>query len=350
MKHRYQTTSYLILLASAFFASVFCLIFYTQQANADDYPQAKILLESTETIAGEPLRYPQSAPAKITTAIITIPPGSSTGWHAHSVPIVGYIISGELEMEYANGKRVTLKQGDSIVEAMGVAHIGANTGKIPASLFVTFIGEENASFTHLTAAPGLPPTKHRATAEVNLVDLSVMDKRLKFDIRYAGSNNFMGKALYPKARALLQKPAAEALIRAHERLRKQGYGLLVFDAYRPWSVTREMWDKHPHYREYLADPLKGSRHNRGCAIDLTLFDLRTGQPVPMPSDYDEFTERAHPDYQGGSAAARESRDMLRAAMEAEGFKVYENEWWHFDFEGWGDVQGWEHYPIMNTPL
>lgn len=345
MKYYYQKPSFLTSVLCAF-SLMLCFV----QANADDYPEAKILQQSTETIAGEPLHYPNSAPAKITTAIVTIPAGSSTGWHQHGVPIVGYIISGELEMEYANGKRVTLKQGDSIVEAMRVAHIGANTGKQPATLFVAFLGEENAQFTHLSSAPDRPPVSENANAAVNLVDLSQLDNRLRFDIRYAGSNNFMGKPLYPVARALLQKPAAEALLRAHDRLRSQGYGLMIFDAYRPWRVTREMWDKHPHYRDYLADPLKGSRHNRGCAIDLTLYDLKTGNQVDMPSGYDEFTERAHPDYQGGSAAARKTRDILRAAMEAEGFKVYENEWWHFDFEGSGDFQGWQAYPILDRPL
>ena len=327
-------TAYMIALVSLF----------SLTASADHYPQMKILQQSTKTIAGETLQYPQSTPAKITTAMITIPAGASTGWHRHSIPVIGYIISGELAMEYADGKRVTLKQGDSIIEAMHVSHIGANLGKVPATLFVSFLGEENAQFTHATAAPSTPPASGIAEAKVDLVDLSQLDKHLKFDIRYAGTNNFMGKALYPAARALLQKPAAESLLRAQQRLLKQGYGLLVFDAYRPWSVTREMWDMHPHYRDYLADPLKGSRHNRGCAIDLTLYDLNSGKPVEMPSDYDEFTERAHPDYQGGSAASRQARDTLRAAMEAEGFKVYENEWWHFDFHGWED------YPILNRPL
>jgi len=323
-----------------FIASLFSL----GPVRADEYPQVQILQQTSQTIAGETIQYPQTAPAKITTAIVTIPAGGASGWHVHGIPVIGYLLSGELIMEYADGKRVTLKAGESIVEAKRVRHIGANTGKVPATLFVAFLGEENAELSQPAQAPSLPPVDEKSTASVDLVDLAQIDPYLKFDIRYAGSNNFMGKPLYPTARALLQKPAAEALLRAHDRLGKQGYGLLVFDAYRPWSVTREMWDKHPHYHDYLADPLKGSRHNRGCAIDLTLYDLNTGRPVEMPSDYDEFTERAHPDYQGGSPSARKARDTLRAAMEAEGFTVYENEWWHFDFKGWQD------YPIMNTPL
>lgn len=319
-------------------------LFWLSPIQADEYPHAQILQQSTQTIAGETLHYPQSVSATITTAIITIPAGTSTGWHTHGVPVVGYLINGELDMEYADGKRVTLKQGDAIIEAMQVAHIGANLGQTPATLFVTFVGDALTQFTQLTNAPNIPPIDKQAKASVDLVDLSSLDKRLQFDIRYAGTNNFMGKALYPVARALLQRPAAEALMRAHDRLRKQGYGLLVFDAYRPWSVTREMWDQHPHYRDYLADPLKGSRHNRGCAVDLTLYDLQSGKQVDMPSAYDEFTERAHPDYSGGSTEARQARDLLRAAMESEGFKVYENEWWHFDY------QDWQNYPVMNSAL
>ena len=105
-----------------------------------------------------------------------------------------------------------------------------------------------------------------------------------------------------------------------------------------------MWDSRPADRAYLGDPLKGSRHNRGCAVDLTLFDLKTGMEVAMPSAYDDFTERAHPTYDGGDASARTNRDLLRQVMEAEGFSVYETEWWHFDFKDWAS------YPILNTPL
>ncbi len=313
-------------------------------AADEHYPQMQVLLETQQTIAGEPLAYPQSGQAKVTAAIITIPPGKSTGWHRHKVPLIGYLVSGELEMEYANGKRVILKQGEAIMEAMSVPHIGANTGSQPAQIFVAFIGTDNIDFTEITEAPATPPTSADATAASDLVDLATFDQRLKFDIRYASTDNFMGKILYPVARALLQRPAASALARAHDRLRAAGYGLMIFDAFRPWQITREMWDQHPKHRAYLSDPLKGSRHNRGYAVDVTLYDLNTGKEVPMPSAYDEFTERAHPDYTGGTAEQRQARDLLISAMQAEGFKVYQNEWWHFDF------QGWEAYPVLNTPL
>jgi D-alanyl-D-alanine dipeptidase/quercetin dioxygenase-like cupin family protein len=314
------------------------------KAFADDYPHMQILLETEQTIAGEPLTYPQSGQAKVTSAIITIPSGQSTGWHKHKVPLVAYLIAGELEMEYANGKRVQFKKGEALLEAIAVPHIGSNLGATPAQIFVAFLGTDKTDFTEITNAPTTPPVIPNATAKVDLVDLSKFDTRLQFDIRYATANNFMAKPLYSSARAMLQRPAAEALTRAHDRLRSYGYGLLVFDAYRPWQITRDMWDKHPLSRAYLSDPLKGSRHNRGCALDITLYDLKTGKEVIMPSAYDEFTERAHPDYKGGSPEQTKARDLLRNAMEAEGFTVYQNEWWHFDYNGW------EAYPVLNNPL
>ena len=320
------------------------LMLWQHIALADDYPQSQILLETDKTIAGETLQYPQSGPAKITTVIINIPPGTSTGWHEHKVPLVAYLLSGELETEYANGKRVQLKTGQVLVEAMSVAHIGSNLGTMPAQLFVAFLGDGNTEFTQMVNSPSTPPATPNASATVDLVDLAKLDSRLTLDIRYATANNFMSKPLYTSGRPMLQRPAAEALKRAHNRLREAGYGLVILDAYRPWQVTREMWDKHPPYRAYLSDPLKGSRHNRGCAVDVTLLHLATGKEVSMPSAYDEFTERAHPDYKGGSLQQREARDLLRSAMEAEGYSVYENEWWHFDYTGW------EAYPIMNQPL
>ncbi|MBS1186028.1 MAG: peptidase vanX D-ala-D-ala dipeptidase [Burkholderiaceae bacterium] len=186
-----------------------------------------------------------------------------------------------------------------------------------------------------------PPKESGDFLQPDLVELIKLDSGFKLDIRYAGSDNFVGQPVYEEARAFLLRPAAELLLRVQKRANQQGYGLLIFDAYRPWSVTREFWQKFPQYREYLADPAKGSRHNRGCAVDLTLYDLRTGSEVPMPSGYDDFSERAHPGYQGGTQEQRAARDLLRKLMEAEGFSVYENEWWHFDY------RDWRRCPLMN---
>ncbi len=195
-----------------------------------------------------------------------------------------------------------------------------------------------------------PPAETGSFRQSDLVELIRLDPTLKLDIRYAGTNNFMGRPMYRQARAFLQRPAAEGLVRAHRALAAQGYGLLIFDGYRPWSVTKQFWDAATEEQrriEFVANPQKGSRHNRGCAVDLTLFDLKTGKEVLMPSAYDEFSERAYPDYAGGPAEAREKRDVLRRAMEAEGFTVYKAEWWHFDYRDWPQYriqnQAFEHF-------
>jgi D-alanyl-D-alanine dipeptidase len=179
----------------------------------------------------------------------------------------------------------------------------------------------------------------------DLVELVKLDRTIKLDIRYATTDNFLGAKLYGQARAFLQRSAAEALVRAHRRLRKQGYGLLIHDGYRPWYVTKMFWDATPaDKKDYVANPEQGSRHNRGCAVDLALYDLKTGNAVSMPSGYDEMTERAHPDYKGGTPEQTRHRELLRDAMESERFKVYEFEWWHFDYKDWNE------YPIMNVPF
>jgi len=143
----------------------------------------------------------------------------------------------------------------------------------------------------------------------------------------------------------LQRPAAQALLRAHRELVKQGYGLLIFDAYRPWYVTKIFWDATPPDKhEFVADPAQGSRHNRGCAVDLSLYDLETGSEIQMTGGYDEMSERSYPSYRGGSEEERAHRDLLRREMEKQGFTVYPSEWWHFDY------QDWNEYAIQNIPF
>jgi D-alanyl-D-alanine dipeptidase len=133
----------------------------------------------------------------------------------------------------------------------------------------------------------------------------------------------------------MQRPAAEALVRVHQKLDKQGYGLLVYDGYRPWSVTKMFWDATPEkLRVFVADPRQGSRHNRGCAVDLTLYERKTGKPVEMVGGYDEMSDRSYADYLGGTSLQRYQRDLLRRVMQEEGFSVYEAEWWHFDYKDW----------------
>jgi D-alanyl-D-alanine dipeptidase len=180
-----------------------------------------------------------------------------------------------------------------------------------------------------------PPIETGDFRKTELVELTKLDPTIHLEIRYATTNNFLGTRFYSQARAFMQRPAAEAVVRANRTLKKYGYGLLIHDAYRPWYVTKVFWDATPEDKHvFVADPSKGSRHNRGCAVDLTLYDLKTGRPVEMVSTYDETTARAYPDYPGGTSLQRWHRKLLRDAMEAQGFTVYEAEWWHFDYKDW----------------
>jgi zinc D-Ala-D-Ala dipeptidase len=188
-----------------------------------------------------------------------------------------------------------------------------------------------------------PPQETGDFRKPDLVEVVKLDPTIRLDIRYATNNNFLSTPMYSQARAFMQRPAAEAVVRANRRLGRKGYGLLIHDAYRPWYVTKMFWDATPEDKHiFVADPAEGSRHNRGCAVDLTLYDLKTGAAVKMPSGYDEMSERAYADYTGGTSEQRRRRDILRQAMEAEGFTVYPQEWWHFDYKDW------KLYPILNV--
>jgi D-alanyl-D-alanine dipeptidase len=190
-----------------------------------------------------------------------------------------------------------------------------------------------------------PPHEAGDFLRPDLVDVASLDPLIKLDIRYATTDNFLSTPVYTVARAYLQRPAAQALARAHRDLVTQGYGLLIFDGYRPWYVTRIFWDATPPDKhEFVADPAKGSRHNRGCAVDLTLYELKTGREVEMTGVYDEMSERSYPNFTGGTADQRARRDILRRAMERQGFTVYETEWWHFDYKDW------QRYAIQNIPF
>jgi len=179
-----------------------------------------------------------------------------------------------------------------------------------------------------------------------LVELVTLDPTIKLDIRYATDRNFAGRSVYPEARAFLQCPAAAALLEAHSWLKAQGFGIVVYDAYRPWSVSKLFWElTPPSRRKYVANPSKGSGHNRGCAVDVGLFELRSGRELEMPSSYDEMSGRSSISYAGGTAEQRNHRDLLRRAMERKGhFKVYPPEWWHYTY------RNCRKYGILDIPF
>jgi CubicO group peptidase (beta-lactamase class C family)/D-alanyl-D-alanine dipeptidase len=190
-----------------------------------------------------------------------------------------------------------------------------------------------------------PPKEAGDFLPTDLVELTRLDPTIKLEIRYATTNNLFGEVFYSEPRAFLQRAAAESLVRANQKLKEQGYGLLIYDGYRPWYVTKVFWEATPQdKRVFVADPSQGSRHNRGCAVDLTLYDLKTGKPVDMVSTYDETTDRAYPNYPGGTSLQRWHRQLLRQAMESEGFTVFDAEWWHFDY------RDWRKYRIGNIPF
>ena len=234
----------------------------------------------------------------------------------------------------ANGNVIAAKVGEVRFDRRQIGAVDGATFKIAPVRPITELRSE--------AAAASPPEEEGEFRDSDLVEIADVVPGVKLDVRYATTNNFMGAAFYAQPRAFLQRPAADALARVQASLAKRGFGLLVHDAYRPWSVTKMFWDATPEEQKvFVANPANGSRHNRGSAVDLTLISLNTGLPVPMTGGYDEFSDRSYPDYPGGTSTQRYSRELLRREMESEGFTVYEAEWWHFDH---GD---WRSYRIQN---
>ena len=179
-----------------------------------------------------------------------------------------------------------------------------------------------------------PPILDSLDSHKKLVDLKKLDDEFQLDIRYASTNNFMRSKFYKNERAFFNMSAADRLIEAKNELKKLGYGIIIYDAYRPWFVTKMFWEGTPkNLKHFVANPENGSSHNKGCAIDIGLYDIETGESIVMISGYDEFTERAYPNYMGGSKKQRDIRDMLIQVMERNDFTVYEYEWWHFNYNG-----------------
>jgi len=176
-----------------------------------------------------------------------------------------------------------------------------------------------------------------------LVDIQEINPNIKLDIRYATTNNFLQRKLYSVPRCLLRADVAQSLSNVQQDLEEMGLGLKVFDCYRPWSVTKQMWEILPDGR-YVANPARGSRHNRGAAVDLTLVDLRTGEELKMPTDFDDFTDKAARDYYSHPPEVRRNSNLLEYKMKQYGFDSLITEWWHFD------AVDWNQYSLLNVQL
>ena len=177
---------------------------------------------------------------------------------------------------------------------------------------------------------------------MTLVELQRVSPNIRLDVRYATSDNFTGRAVYSSSRVFLVDQTAKRLHRVQQALEKQGLGLKIFDGYRPLSVQKIFWSLVPN-SSYIADPSKGSMHNRGTAVDVTLVN-QIGEDLSMPTPFDEFTEKAHRCYRGCSPEEMFNRDLLEKFMKSEGFIPYPEEWWHFD-----DPE-WESYPLLDVPF
>lgn len=183
----------------------------------------------------------------------------------------------------------------------------------------------------------------KANPDNELVEIKKAIPSVVLDVRYATKNNFMKQVMYKQARAFARKPVVAQLKKIQSVLRQQGYGLKIYDGYRPYTITMAFYEKASD-KNFVANPAKGSKHNRGCALDLTIIDLKTGKEIPMPTQYDSFAPEASPHFEQLPAQVIKNRNFLIETMQANGFKVINNEWWHFDFNGWQD------YDLMDIPF
>lgn len=186
-------------------------------------------------------------------------------------------------------------------------------------------------------------------AEAGLVDITAVAPDIALDMRYATTNNFTGVAVYPAPRCFLRADVAKRLAAAQAELKAQGLGIKVYDCYRPFAIQKKFWALVPN-EDWVAKPVdkdgkpvSGSKHNRGAAVDLTLVDA-AGNELPMPSGFDDFSDKARRDYAGGDPAARANSKRLEAAMAKAGFDPLPSEWWHFD------GPGWQGYELLDVPI
>jgi D-alanyl-D-alanine dipeptidase len=299
---------------------------------------AEPLFTATEDTLGNPISYPAAGAAEISASVVTLLPGDSTGWHRHAVPTVGYLLAGELRVEYATGEVHRYRTGDGLLEAQHVAHNGHNDGSDPVRIVVFAAGAVGMPITE----PADPPRPG------DFVDLQDAVPGIAVELRYFGSNNFLGRRVvgYEANVVYLTAPAAAALAAVQAQLAGDGLGLKVFDAYRPQRAVDDFmrWAANPddtamkaaYYpaldkaqlipQGYIAER---SGHSRGSTVDLTLVELASGDEVDMGSPYDFFDPISWPDSNAVADPARASRAKLRDIMLRHGFQPLDQEWWHF---------------------
>jgi D-alanyl-D-alanine dipeptidase len=316
-------------------------------------PSVSVLLAQTPTWPREPENpsAPKPAPPSAQAAALIGEYESATGAHL-------YVLErdGRLWTIIDRGDATPLNDGRDLHVTQAVGGPVSEL-RLPSGSYARLqVGPEGGGQLHITpvrpvaavlkeSLAATPPKETGTFRPVDLVELVTLDPTIKLDIRYATTNNFLGSVFYAGARAFLQRPAADAVARVQHALKPLGYGLLVHDGYRPWYVTKTFWECTPQDKKWLvANPDQGSKHNRGAAVDLTLYDLTTGAVIEMPSTYDESTTRAYAFYPGGTSLQRWHRALLRRLMEAEGFTVNPQEWWHFDYKDW------QTYAIGNVPF
>jgi len=214
-------------------------------------------------------------------------------------------------------------------------------------------GDQKTARVGATTARDATPAHDAAVSDApaadDLVDVAALDDSILLDIRYATDDNFAGVAVYPITRCLLRRAVARRLVDVQAELSKRGLGLKVWDCYRPISIQQRFWKLVPD-RRYVAEVaiengkyVRGSKHNRGAAVDVTLVDI-DGRELEMPTGYDDFSAAAHRASEAGSARARSNMKQLEAVMVAHGFAPLPTEWWHFD------GPDWQSYPLSDRPL
>lgn len=233
--------------------------------------------------------------------------------------------------------------GKKIVLVLLVFFLVISTSNLNSVQAQTFSVNSNQNQTNVTVTPPNIQDYSQVPEQEKLTDIKSVNPNIRLDMRYATANNFLKRKLYSAPRCLLRSDAAQRLSKVQQDLEEMGLGLKVYDCYRPLSVTRQMWEILPDNR-YVANPAKGSRHNRGAAVDLTLVDHRTGAELEMPTGFDDFTEKAARDYPSTPPQVRRNSELLNYMMKKQGFIPLITEWWHYD------APNWDQYSLLDIPL